>query len=141
MHHMQNVHAFVHRFHNPDAGILLLRIALGIVFIYHGWMKFSAMEPTIGFFASLGLAPIFAYITATAEVAGGLAFLAGIFARYAGVVLTVMMAAAIWLVHISNGFNVANGGYEFALVLMLGSAAIVTFGSGAYSLAAYLRKN
>ena len=136
---MNNIHALVHRLHNPDAGILLLRIALGIVFVFHGGMKFSSMEATIGFFASLGFAPFFAYLVATLEVVGGIVFLAGIFVRYVGLVLAVIVTVAIFKVRFVNGFSAANGGYEYEFVLLLGSLAMATFGAGAYSLAKFLK--
>ena len=136
---MNNIHALVHRLHNPDAGILLLRIALGVVFIFHGWMKISGMEGAIGFFASLGFPAFLAYFVAWSEVIGGLAFLAGIFVRYVGLILAIIVTVAIFKVRFVNGFSAANGGYEYEFVLLLGSLAMATFGAGAYSLAKYLK--
>src|SRR3989344_1804982 len=134
------MHDFMHRFHNPDLGILLLRVALGVVFVYHGCGKVGNMEQTIGFFGSLGFAPWLAYFTAWAETIGGMALIVGIFSRYAGAVLAAVMGVAVVHVHWQNGFSVGQGGYEFALVLLLGSLAVITFGSGRYSLAGWLRK-
>lgn len=136
---MQNIHALVHRLHNPDAGMLLLRIAVALVFIQHGWMKLSGMEGTVGFFAMLGFPAFLAYFVAWSEVLGGIALLIGIFSRYVGILFTIIMAVAIVKVHWQNGFSVRDGGYEFALVLMLCSMAIAAFGSGAYSFARYLK--
>ena len=136
---MTNIHALVHRLHNPDAGILLVRIAVGLIFLLHGWAKIQGMEGTIGFFASLGFPAFLAYFVAWSEIIGGLALIVGIFVRYVGILLGVIMLVAIVKVHWQNGYKVSEGGYEFALVLMLGAFAITALGAGAYSLARYLK--
>lgn len=132
---MQQIHSLTHRLHNADLGILLIRLALGAVFIYHGWQKLQAMDMTIGFFGTLGFAPYLAYVVAYAEFIGGIALVLGIATRYAGLVLAIAMAVATFKVHWSNGFSLATGGYEFAMALMLGSLAMVFLGAGRYSLA------
>ena len=129
-----------HRFHNPDLGILLLRVGLGAVFLYHGWTKLENMEPVIGFFGSLGFAPWAAYLVAWVETVGGGLLIIGLFSRYAGIALGIVALVALVKVHLPNGFFIAGGGYEFILVLLLGCLAMVTFGSGRYSLAARLRR-
>ena len=47
---------------NHDLGMLLLRLAVGVIFIAHGWGKFSDMASTIGFFGQLGMPSVFAYL-------------------------------------------------------------------------------
>ncbi len=119
--------------HNKNFGLLLIRIALGLVFVYHGWGKVDNMEATIGFFGSIGLAPFWAYITAWVELLGGLLLILGICVREAGALLTIVMLTAIFKVHLANGFG-GNGGYEFQLVLLLASLAMVFTGAGKYAL-------
>ena len=136
---MQAIHRLTHTFANPDLGILLLRVALGVVFFYHGWTKLGDMEPVIGFFGSLGLAPWMAYLVAWAEAVGGALLIVGLFSRYAGIVLGIVALVALVKVHLPNGFAVTGGGYEFILVLLLGSLAMIAFGSGRYGVAGWLR--
>lgn len=136
---LSNIHALVHRLHNPDAGILLIRIAVGLIFLLHGWSKLEGMDNLVAWFATLGFPGFLAYFVAWSEVLGGLALIVGIFVRYVGILLGIIMAVAIIKVHLGKGYSVATGGYEFALVLMLGAFAITTFGAGAYSLARYLK--
>ncbi len=136
---MKSIHTFVHRFNNPDFGILLIRLAFGLVFINAGWMKITSMDTTIQSFGTLGFSPFLAYFVAWAELIGGVAFIVGIFSRYAGIILTIIMVVAVKILFV-KGFSLAHGGYEFPLVAMLGSLAIVTFGSGAYSLARMLKR-
>ena len=132
---MEKLHAAMHRMHNPDLGIFLMRLALGIAFIYHGWMKMQSMEMTIGFFGTLGMGAFWAYVATYTELIGGIALILGIFVRYAGLLLAVTMAVAIMTVHWEKGFSLMQGGYEYAFVLMIGSLALVTTGAGMYSLA------
>lgn len=125
---------FLERIHNMDLGHLLVRIAMGIIFIQHGWMKVTGMEGTIGFFDTLGFPAFLAYFVAYLEVIGGAALILGVLTRYAAVLLAITMAVAVFKVHLANGFSVSTGGYEFALVLMLGSLAIAFMGAGAYAI-------
>ncbi len=125
--------SYLARFHNKSTGLLLIRIALGLVFVYHGWGKVSDMSMTIGFFGSLGLAPIWAYVTAWVELLGGLLMLAGVWVREVAVLFVIVMLVAIFKVHLANGFNFMQGGYEFQLVLLLASLAMVFTGAGKYA--------
>lgn len=122
---------YVKYFNNPSLGLLLLRLALGIVFIYHGLTKFQNMDTTIGFFASVGLVAAVAWMVASIETLGGMAVLLGVGTRVAGGLLAVVMLGAIITVKGAMGF--ANGGYEFDLVLLLSSLAILFMGPGRYT--------
>lgn len=132
---------FLERIHNMDLGHLLVRIAMGIVFIQHGWMKVNGMEGTIGFFDTLGFPAFLAYFVAYLEVIGGAALILGVFTRYAAILLAITMAVAVFKVHFANGFSVSAGGYEFALVLMLGSLAIAFMGAGSYAVERFFKKS
>ena len=48
------------------------------------------------------------------------------------------MLGAIFLVHLPHGFNISNGGIEYALTLLLVAFALLITGAGAYSLAGSL---
>ena len=116
---------------NPSLGLFLIRLALAVVFIAHGWQKFGDMESTVGFFASLGLAAFFAYLVAAVELLGGIALLLGIWTRFFGVALTINMIFAIYLVKAKLGFF---GGFEFDLTLLLAALGISMTGPGRYAL-------
>ncbi len=112
-------------------GIFLVRVVLGVVFIAHGWDKISNMGGTIGFFSSLGLAPIFAYLVAWTEFLGGLMVLIGLYSRMAAYLLAVVMFFAIVLVKWGSGFL---GGYEFDLLILVSALMVAWSGAGPYSL-------
>jgi putative oxidoreductase len=124
-----------------DRGLLLLRVALGVVFVMHGGQKLFVMGPSIlsGFLASLGMP--FPYVNAilvtAAELGGGLALLAGAFTRVAGLLTAFTMAVAIATVHLANGFFLP-AGFEYTFTLLFASLAVVMTGPGAYSVDARL---
>lgn len=135
----RKIHELIHRLHNPDASALLLRLGLGAVFINSGWMKVTNMSMVVGGFDSMGIPAFLAYFVSYAELIGGLLLIIGIFVRYAGIVLAVIMLVACKILF-AKGFSLANGGYEYTFMLTLASAAIVTLGAGKYSLADLLKK-
>lgn len=115
---------------NTDIALLLVRVGLALVFIAHGWDKLSNMEGTVGFFSSIGLSAVWAYVIAYVELIGGISMLTGLFTGWAGVVLAATMVGAIGIVKISKGFI---GGYEFDLMLFLSAIAISLAGPGIYT--------
>ena len=118
-------------------GTTLLRTAVGLVFVAHGAQKLFVMGPAglAGFFGSLGIPlPLpNAYAVIAIELLGGLAMIAGVGTRVIAALFAVVMAVAIATVHGAQGFFLPNG-YEFVLVLLAASVALVLQGSGAYAL-------
>lgn len=115
---------------NIDVALLLVRVSLAAVFITHGWAKVSEMDATVGFFSSLGLSAVWAYLIAWIELLGGAAMLLGVLTGWAGILLAATMVGAIGLVKLKMGFL---GGYEFDLVLFLSAIAIALSGPGKYT--------
>lgn len=126
---------FAGKLNNHNLASLFLRLAVGAVFINAGWMKVTDMEMVVGFFGQIGFPAFLAYFVSYAELVGGLLLVAGFLTRYASVVLAVIMLVACFVLS-SKGFSLANGGYEYPFVLMFASLALVTLGSGKYSLEA-----
>lgn len=112
---------------STDLALLLLRIALGVIFIAHGWDKIQNMQATIGFFATLGFNSLFAYLVAYVEFLGGLAVLLGVAMRQATLALVVVMMFAIYLVKAYKGLL---GGYEFDMMLLATALALSILGPG-----------
>jgi len=121
---------------NVDLGLILVRLALGTVFVMHGWQKLSVMglAGVAGFLTTLGIPvpSVSAALLIAAELGGGLLMLAGLFARPAGLILAFNMVVAASTVHLKNGFFLPNG-YEFTFTLFLASLAIAAAGAGRYS--------
>ncbi|MCY1536505.1 putative oxidoreductase MhqP [compost metagenome] len=123
-------------------GLTILRIIAGVTFAAHGaqklfgWFGGHGLAGVAQWMESIGLAPgyLMALLAGGAEFFGGLALIIGLLARPAAAVLAVTMLVAIVTVHLGNGFFMSNNGYEFALVLMAMSLAVLVEGAGKLSL-------
>jgi putative oxidoreductase len=113
-------------------GLLLLRLALGIIFIFHGYPKLAHPGAMHGMFVQHGLPAYFSEISGTLETFGGALLIIGLFTRIAGLLLAIEMAIAIWKVH-SGGGVMAVHIYEFPLALAVGCFALATVGAGRLS--------
>jgi uncharacterized membrane protein YphA (DoxX/SURF4 family) len=111
--------------------MLVLRIALGLIFLAHGLQKISGMEGIVKWFGSIGLPPLLAYVVATIETVGGACLILGLFTRIAAAGIVFVMLGAIFSVKISKGFI---GGYEFDLSLLAMAIALILSGSHTYAL-------
>jgi putative oxidoreductase len=120
---------------NIDLALLILRVVLGVIMIYHGWPKLTNLGGTIEGFSGMGIpAPAIAAIFATlVEVVGGFLVLVGAFADIAGLMFAIDMLGAIIFVHAKNGFSASEGGVEFPLALLAMALAIALAGPGRYA--------
>ena len=125
-----------------DIGLTVLRVVVGIVFVFHGYDKLfnSGIPGVTGFFTQIGapLPGMTAPLVSILEFAGGVALILGLFTPVVGVLLAADMLGAIFLVHLPAGFSAANGGYEFVLTLFGAALALALTGPGAYALDAFL---
>ncbi len=114
-------------------GLLLLRLALGVIFIYHGYPKLANPRTTMHAFVGMGFPGYFAYIAGIIELFGGGLLILGLFTCIAGLAIACEMAVALWRVHniFSNPMAVDN--YQFPLVLAAAAFALVTTGAGVIS--------
>jgi putative oxidoreductase len=114
--------------------LLLLRVALGLIFIYHGYPKlFTHTRQTMEGFAHMGFPSYFAYIAGVIEFFGGCLLIAGLFTRIAALLIAGEMAVALVQVHkiFSDPRTVHN--YEFPLTLAVGAFALASLGAGLIS--------
>ena len=122
---------------NPDNAALVLRLALGTMYLAHGLLKVFVFTPagTAAYFGSLGLPEFFAYPTIFAEVAGGLLLIVGFQTRLVSAALIPVLIGSIAFSHGANGWLFSNpgGGWEVPAFLIAASVAQVLTGDGAYS--------
>lgn len=114
-------------------GLLILRIALGIIFFTHGYPKL--MKPNVDMqhvFVQHGLPAQFVYVAGVLEAFGGLLLVLGLFTRPAALLLAIEMGVAIWKMHSSGGIMAVHV-YEFPLALAAGCSALATVGAGLIS--------
>ncbi len=133
---MNYIKNFATKIYNPNLGLLFIRVAVGIVFLYHGLGKFQDMEGTIKVFSMLDLPVFLAYLVATIEFVGGLFILLGLFVEVFASLLAVVMFMAIVLAKYSNGFAGMPGrpGFELDFVLFLVLLGVACLGSGRFAL-------
>lgn len=117
-------------------GLLVLRMALGIIFIAHGYPKLAHLRGGTqmqSFFVEHGLPGYFVYVAGVIETFGGGLLLLGLFTRAAALLLAMEMCVAIWKVHSGHGYLAVHD-YEFPLTLATACFALATVGAGAISL-------
>ncbi|GAA1732711.1 DoxX family protein [Aeromicrobium alkaliterrae] len=125
-----------------DLGLLIGRIAVGVVFVVHGWQKWrDGIAGTQAGFDSMGVpaADAAAIAQASLEVGGGALLVLGALTPIVGGLLGLSMLGAAWFAH-REAFLVADGGAEFVLVLAAASFLLALAGPGRFSVDAALRR-
>ncbi len=134
-------------FNTDDAwSSLILRVMLGIVMFPHGaqkllgWYGGFGFSGTMGFFTGQMHIPAFlAFLVIIGESFGSLGLIIGFLSRVAAFGIACIMLGAISLVHWPNGFFMnwfgkqAGEGFEYHLVVLAISIAIMIAGSGRLS--------
>jgi putative oxidoreductase len=126
-----------------DAGLTILRLALGVTFIMHGGQKLFVFgfDGVAGAFAQMGIpmASVMGPFVALLEFFGGIAIVLGLLTRLAALGLAATMVVAMLTVHLKAGFFAPNG-IELTLSLFAATATLVLTGAGAWSIDALLAK-
>jgi putative oxidoreductase len=125
-----------------DYAPLVLRVALAMVFIAHGYQKLFVMGvPAVGeMFAGLGIpmAGVAAWVVALVELVGGICLLLGFLTRYAAVLIGIVMVVAILKVKLAVGLIAPMGapmpGAELDVALLAAAIAVALAGPGKWSL-------
>jgi putative oxidoreductase len=114
-------------FYKRDFGLLLIRLALGLLFFTHGLMKVQELSMVAAMFAHFGFFPWVGFFIAWLEVIGGLALILGVATRFFAVLFGIEMLVATIIVGFSQGI-----GIEFVLSIV--SFGLALIGSGKYSI-------
>ena len=125
-----------------NSAILVLRFCLAIVFIGHGLQVafglfggpdisgFSEMLAGLGFKAPI----VWAYVVAYTQLIAGLFLILGLLTRFAAFSLFIFMLVAAIKVHVSKGFFMQTGGFEYNFVLACICIALMLTGSGKFGI-------
>lgn len=133
--------------HQPDLGLLLSRLMLGAVGVFHGAQKLfgafggGGLEGFSGFLRSLDvpLPSLSALLAALAEFLGGILIALGLFTRVSALAFGFTMLVAIVLVH-PGAFSAANNGMEFPLTLLVLSLTLFLAGPGRFTVARFVTR-
>ena len=137
-----------------DFAVFILRLSLGVVFFAHGaqkvlgWFGGYGFSGTMGFFThQLGIPAPIAILPICAEFLGGLGLLVGLLGRVAAFGIACDMLVAVAMVHWQFGFfanwsgQQKGEGFEYHILALAISLAIIIKGSGAFSVDAALSKS
>jgi putative oxidoreductase len=116
-----------------------MRLAVGLVFLQHGWHKFhvQGLGGVATFLHGIGFpfATLFALILIVIETIGAICVVLGIFTRIWAALMAVEMLVAILAVQLPRG-----GGFEVEGLLFAGAVTLVALGDGPLSLAIGLKR-
>ncbi|NTU68471.1 MAG: DoxX family protein [Chlorobiaceae bacterium] len=122
---------------DDDFGKLLLRLCVGGLMLFHGIGKLIHGH---GFIVSklkaAGLPELLVAGVPIGEVVAPMLILLGLFTRPAALIEAVLMAMAVWLVHMGQLTAISQtGGYalELQAFYFFGSLAVFFLGAGKYS--------
>jgi putative oxidoreductase len=119
-------------------GLLLIRIAVGTIFMLHGKQKLFGMgfAGVSGAFSHMGvpLSGVMGPFVALLEFFGAIALIIGLLTRLFALGFAIDMLVAILLVQMKNGFS----HYELEFLLCVSSLALVFMGGGEFSVDALL---
>ena len=109
-----------------------MRLAVGGIFVYHGWGKLANIAGTTGFFEANGLpiAGFLAYFVGVVELVAGAALIFGVFTKMAATLLAIVMVVAILTVHLGD---IATG--ELAIALLGANLGLMAVGAGDWKVA------
>ncbi len=133
----------IRRLLSTDAGVagLVLRVPVGTILFAHGaqklfgWFGGYGLDGTARWMASVGIEPAYlmALMAGSAEFFGGLGLILGLLTRPAAAVGAFTMLVGLAVVHLGNGFFLADNGIEYALALFAATTALAIQGGGALS--------
>lgn len=123
--------------HTAAYAALVLRLALGVMFLAHGLLKVVVftVPGTVQFFESVGLPGALAYVTIAAELGAGMLLIAGFATRWVALATVPLLLGAAW-VHVPNGwvFSAQGGGWEYPVFLAVAAVVQFLLGDGAFAL-------
>jgi putative oxidoreductase len=127
---------------STDLALALVRVVVGLVIAAHGAQKVLGVWGGPGLtgwtqgVTRMGMRPpvFWAWVSAFAELVGGIAFALGFLLPVVAAALTIQMGVAIARAHWGKGFWNSKGGIEFPFVLGAVAAINGVAEPGAYSL-------
>ena len=118
-------------------GLLVLRVALGASFMFHGYPKLTDPGRWLKAFPGFGFPSYFAYISGVLEVFGGGLLILGLFTRGVALLLAIEMGLVLGRTIVPSAGIYAFRQYETPLLLGAMAVALATTGAGKISIDAF----
>jgi putative oxidoreductase len=118
-------------------GLLILRLALGASFMFHGYPKLSDPARWLKAFPGFGFPSYFAYISGILELFGGGLLVLGLFTCGTALLLAIEMGLVLGRTKIPVVGIHAFGQYETPLLLGAAALVLATTGAGVISFDAF----
>jgi len=127
-------------FSYSDLGQLVLRLAVGLVFVLHGWPKLRDFKNVSGWFESIGIRPgkFWTAVVIFTEFIGGIALAFGFLTQIFAALMVVNMLVAIIKVKLAKERKFV-GNFELDFMLAAAALALVFLGPGRWSLDAFFK--
>lgn len=118
-----------------DLHLLAIRLILAYGFYNPAIMKWQNISSIAEWFGEMGipLPTLNAYMAALTEMAGVVLLTLGLASRIISIPLIFVMIVAIVTVHLGNGFEAGNNGYEIPVYYILLLLVILIYGAGKLS--------
>ena len=118
----------------PDIASTIGRVALGALFIVHGWPKIKDPRKTIGFVKGTGFpgGSAFAVLFTLLEFFGGIALILGFLTQVVAALIAVEMVATTIFSKTKLGKKLVLG-YELDLAYLVIALLVLFVGPGAWS--------
>ena len=122
--------------YGKSLSLLLARFSVAYGFYGPAMMKWNDIHSVAQWFGSMGipLPTLSAYLAASTEIVGVIFLTLGLLTRIISIPLIIVMLVAIFTVHLSNGFNAGDNGFEIPLYYLLFLFIFFAHGAGKFSL-------
>ena len=121
-----------------DVGLLILRVVLGLIFIYHSIPKLKA--PSL-MAKGIGKSKGFVSLLGLVEFVAGLFLILGFLTQVGALLIVIVMLGALYykLVKWNIPFAAHDKlGWEFDIILLAAAVALIFLGDGAISIDAFI---
>ena len=118
-----------------DVHLLVVRLILAYGFYGPAIMKWQNINSIAEWFGEMGipLPTLNAYMAASTEMAGVVLLTLGFANRIISIPLIFVMIVAIVTVHLGNGFEAGNNGFEIPVYYILLLLLVLIYGAGKFS--------
>ncbi len=117
-------------------GLFLLRLAIGIDWLVHAFLKTSrGMHTHEALLARNGITPLLAWPTFSLEVIGGLCIVLGVYSRQWAAFLLIFLGVVVWIKWpVGWVYSSTGGGWEYPFFWLIVQLAFVLLGDGAFAI-------